>query len=224
MSLLKLKKRPLIRDQESFRDDRLFIVACDDTYAPKQYFGFFRIIRVQVHVVSTPNTDNKCHAKDVLQRLLEIDHEKDDELWMLLDTDHYITGTHLVSFTLAIKEAREKGVHVAISKPCFELWLLLHHVEESCVQSLANANATEIALRNILGQYNKTCLKKEHYLLESVAKAYQRAASIDQNDSGGDIPNVNTSRVYQLWKAIIDKALPSQIPSELNQLRSYAII
>jgi hypothetical protein len=57
-----------------------------------------------------------------------------------------------------------------------------------------------------------------------VAKAYQRAASIDQNDSGGDIPNVNTSRVYQLWKAIIDKALPSQIPSELNQLRSYAII
>jgi hypothetical protein len=27
--------RPLKRDKDSFRDDRLFIVACDDTFAPR---------------------------------------------------------------------------------------------------------------------------------------------------------------------------------------------
>ena len=31
---------PLSRDPHTFRDDRLFIIACDDTYAPKQYFDF----------------------------------------------------------------------------------------------------------------------------------------------------------------------------------------
>jgi hypothetical protein len=38
MSLVQRQPRPLTRDAVSLRDDRLFIVACDDTYAPKQYF------------------------------------------------------------------------------------------------------------------------------------------------------------------------------------------
>ena len=42
MSLTRRKARPLKRDGTRLRDDRLFIVACDDTYAPKQYFDFSR--------------------------------------------------------------------------------------------------------------------------------------------------------------------------------------
>lgn len=104
MSLLRRKPRPLTRDTNSFRDDRLFIVACDDTYAPKQYFNFFRISRVKVHVVATPNGTSA--ARHVLDRLLEFDHEADDELWMLLDTDHCTAGTHLKSFLQALADAR----------------------------------------------------------------------------------------------------------------------
>jgi hypothetical protein len=33
MSLVQRKARPLTRDAASLRDDRLFIVACDDTFA-----------------------------------------------------------------------------------------------------------------------------------------------------------------------------------------------
>src|SRR6266849_4751622 len=99
MSLVARKARPLKRDSDSLRDDRLFIVACDDTYAPKQYFEFFKIIRVKIHVVATQ--DGTSAAEHVLERLRNIDHEDDDELWMLLDTDHYTTGSHLKSFTTA---------------------------------------------------------------------------------------------------------------------------
>jgi hypothetical protein len=67
------------------RDDRLFIVACDDTYAPKQYFDFFRITRIQIHVV--PTEDGTSAAEHVLGRLQGIDHDDDDELWLPLDTD-----------------------------------------------------------------------------------------------------------------------------------------
>jgi hypothetical protein len=57
----------------------------------------------------------------VLQRLLAFDHEQDDELWMLLDTDHYTEGSHLQSFIAALSEARRQGINVALSTPCFEL-------------------------------------------------------------------------------------------------------
>jgi hypothetical protein len=48
MSLLNRQPRPIPsrdKDPASLRDDRLFIIACDDTYAPQQYFGFFRMTR-----------------------------------------------------------------------------------------------------------------------------------------------------------------------------------
>jgi len=210
------KPRPLKRDADSLRDDRLFIVACDDTYAPKQYFDFFKITRVQVHVV--PTEDGTSAAEHVLERLRNIEHEEEDELWMLLDTDHYIQGTHLASFTAALAAAGQLGVNVALSRPCFELWLLLHHKEEAEVVPFSSAKEVEKALREELGQYNKTKLKQEHFQLESVFNACSRAERLDATVPGGEIPEGNTSRVYLLWKAIAAKALPSQLPEELRAL------
>lgn len=216
MSLINnLKPRPLNRDTGSFRDDRLFIVACDDSYAPKQYFGFFRLPRVQIHVVETPVDENRCHAIDVLERLERIEHDESDERWMLLDTDHYVKGPHIKEFSRIIKEAEQKGISVALSKPCFELWLLLHHVDQSTVMELENANSVEKCLREQLGEYNKIRLKREHFPIEKVAKAYQKAKELDKSVKGGVIPQTNTTRVYLLLDAIVSKLNTSQIPPEL---------
>lgn len=212
MSLINRKARPLTRDSASLRDDRLFIVACDDTYAPKQYFDFFRIARIQVHVV--PTEDGTSAAHHVLDRLLEFDHEEDDELWLLLDTDHYTKKTHVKSFMKTIKEARRQGVNIALSKPCFELWLLLHHIEEAEVSSIADAKGAGKRLQNVLGQYDKTSLKRKDYPLSSVAIACQRAKKLDASTKGGHIPKTNTTRVYRLWEAMAAKALPTQLPAE----------
>ena len=216
MSLVQRKPRPLKRDTTSLRDDRLFIIACDDTYAPKQYFDFFKITRIQVHVI--PTEDGTSTAKYVLGRLLEYDHERDDELWMLLDTDHCTEGSHKKTFIQAIKDAKEKNVNIALSKPCFELWLLLHHVDGNTVKNLSNA--TETLLRSTLGEYNKKNLKEMHYPLESVLHACTQAEELNQEVGGGDIPDSNTSRVYLLWETIAAKGLPSQLPPELRKLSS----
>lgn len=218
MSLIQRKARPLQRDAESWRDDRLFIVACDDTYAPEQYFGFFRLARVKIHVV--PTVDGTSAAKHVLDRLLAFDHDKDDELWLLLDTDHYIRGTHIQSFVAALQEAEQKGVHVALSRPSFDLWLLLHHAETTTVAGYANADEVGAALRAVLGQYDKRKLQATAFPLGSVVAACQRAELLDAKVAGGDIPQGNTSRVYRLWKAIAGKALPTQLPEELRGLRT----
>jgi hypothetical protein len=214
MSLIARKPRPLSRDIGSFRDDRLFIIACDDTFAPKQYFNFFRIPRIQIHVVET--TDGSSAAGHVLDRLLTIEHEADAERWLLLDVDHYDRGHHLQSLTTAIAEARRHGVNVVLNKPCFELWLLLHIVDESAVTRLGSADQVERALRSALGEYNKTQLKREHFPLESVSDACMRAERLDNTVGGGDIPNANTARVYRIWKSVMAKGLPSQFPDAVR--------
>ncbi len=218
MSLLKRKARPLQRDQQTYRDDRLFIVACDDTYAPDQYFKFFGFPRVHVKVV--PAMDNDSHASQVLARLKTIDYQPDDQRWLLLDTDHCIKNEHLKNFTAALAEAKQDGIQVALSKPCFELWLLLHHVETNAVGALKNASEVEQALAKVLGTYDKTNLKKEHFPLSSVVLACQRARQLDGHVTGGDIPQANTSRVYLLWQAIVESVPLTQLSEELHQLKN----
>jgi RloB-like protein len=217
MTLVHRKKRPLARDKESFRDDRLFIVACDDSYAPEQYFRFFKISRVQVHVV--PTTDGTSSAPHVLNRLLAIDHIQDDERWLLLDVDHCLQSTHTPTFLNAIRRAKSLGVKVALSKPSFELWLLLHHVEPSEVAALADAREVETRLRLALGAYNKTRLSKADFPLSSIAKAHSRARTLEPPHTP-EIPTTNSSRVYKLWESIAVGALQSQLPPELASLRN----
>lgn len=220
MALTNRKKRSLTRGDGGFRDDRLFFIACDDTYAPKQYFDFFCFSRVQVYVV--PAQDGHSTAKGALAALLDLtsdcNEEFGDERWLLLDTDHCTSGTHLEPYLQAIQDARQRGISIAQSRHCFELWLLLHHESEENVGALANAEQIETALREKLGEYNKTNLKKEHYPLELVCEAILRAERLDAQVQGGDVPEENTTRVYKLWRAIISKALPSQLPELLREL------
>jgi hypothetical protein len=216
MSPAPRKPRPLIRDATSLRDDRLFIVACDDSFAPKQYFSFFRLPRIQVHVVATPQDKTTCHAQAVLQRLEQVEHEDDDERWLLLDTDHYTTGPHVKAFKKVLTQAKQKEINVALSKPCFELWLLLHHEEIPSTTVLPDAQTVEKRLRATLGEYNKTRLKETHYPLSALALAYRRAMALDKKTKGGMIPSTPTSRVYLLWQAIFSQIQPWQLPLDLQ--------
>ena len=221
MSLCQRKARPLPRDSQSLRDDRLFIVACDDTFAPEQYFGFFNLVRVKVHVV--PTVDGTSAAKHVLDRLVTFEYEEDDERWLVLDTDHFVRGTHTAGFVAALQEARQSGIQIALSKPSFELWLLLHHVEAATVREYANADEVGAALRAHLGRYDKRKLDPAAFPLESIVAACRRAEELDAVVDGGDIPQGNTSRVYKLWKAIAAKAHPNQLPEELRALTPEAL-
>jgi len=218
MNLANRKPRPFRCDKQSFRDDRLFIVATDDTYVPEQYFGFLRIPRVQVHVVQT--TDGSSSAQHVLNRLLQYEHDEDDQLWLLLDTDHYTTGNHLAGFMRAIADARDNGVRVALSRPCFDLWLLLHHVPHGDVACLAYCEAVGAKIREIKGEFNKTNLKEEHYPQDAIIDAFDRARQLDAPVAKDEIPAGNVTRVYKLLAEILSSSPASQLPEAFVALRN----
>ena len=209
-----LKSRPLKRDVGTLRDDRLFIIGCDDTYAPKQYFDFLRLPRVQIHVI--PTIDGTSAAAHVLERLLSFDHEPDDERWLVLDIDHALNGRHVVSFMQALKRAEDNDIKVALSNPCFELWLLLHHQIESDCTGLREANDVTAMLRAKLGSYNKTKLNPAHFPLQLIPLASARAQIMDSPSAHKIIPADIATRVYRLMNSIISSAHSSQLPPELR--------
>jgi len=217
MSLFPRKQRPLKREEGALRDDRLYIVACDDTFAPQQYFGFFSFTRV--HVIVIPTTDGSSAARHVLNRLIEyrgqIQTQENDEYWLLLDADHFISESHRQTFLTAINDARQQGFHISISKPCFELWLLLHRLPEENVRFLQDGTETSALLRTTLGRYSKNALNGKNYPLSAVREAIIRAKRLDAGSGGGDIPSSNTTQVYRLWQSIIATIPASQLPEEL---------
>jgi hypothetical protein len=221
MALTSRKARSLARDLDSFRDDRLFIVASDDTYAPKQYFDIFSLPRIKVLVI--PTEDGTSAAPHVLARLNAYVEEngigEGDEQWLLLDTDHYIEGSHAGTFIQALTEARQKNIRIALSNPCFDFWLLLHHLTDRTeIATISNASSVTAKLREILGQFNKTRLQSEHFTLAKVPMACSLARQIDETTGGGDRPLGPTSRVYQLWESLVSAAQYSQLPEELMVL------
>lgn len=203
------------REGREYRDDRLFYIGCDDRYAPDQYFGFFKMPRIKICVV--PALDDKSHAVHVLEKLRDLDIEDDDERWMVLDTDHCLKPDHFGSLETAISEARQMGIRIAISRPSFEAWLLLHHAPVEKLLSCADADAVGEAIREVLGHYNKTKLQAVDFPLESVPQACDAAAVHDATVTGGDKPNVNTTRVYKIWQSIVMKAPLLQLPECLHE-------
>lgn len=210
------ERRGVARTPATYRDDRAFLIACDDTYAPKQYFKLFELPRIRVHVVETQ--DGACAAKDVLTRLLDIQTDPDDERWLLLDTGHYIEDSHRTGFQQAITAAKRAGVRVAISRPCFELWLLLHHVPSDGVAGLENANSVLRELRSVLGRFVKNNLRVQDFPVESIAVAIRRARELDAGVGGGDIPGGNATRVYKLCESILRYSPSSRLPVALLEL------
>lgn len=206
-----LKPRPLVRETATFRDDRLFIVACEDTYAPKHYFDIFQIPRVQIHVV--PTQDGRSSPQHVLERLLAFDHAEHDQRWLLLDIDHRNVGPHVKNLVDTIREAQQRGIHIAVCNPCFELWLLLHH--QDVEGAFGKCSDVERALKKTLGSYNKRRLDIDSFK-SGVVAACTRARQLDQ----GDIPEGPSAQVHRILEAFADGVPDHQLPQEFRALRT----
>jgi hypothetical protein len=203
MSLIGRRSRPIPRDEGKVRDARLFIVATEDTYAPKQYFTFFSHSRIHVEVLETVHGAGN-DPKSVVNRLMKFAEDyqikEDDQLWALLDTDHWIEGSHKPGLIEAIKDARQRGYRVAMSNPCFDLWLLLHH-EELAGAMFDNCDAVGARIRQVKGEFNKKNLKSEHYPLPNIAAAIDRAKALEKDLGKADSeywPEDTACRVYFL--------------------------
>jgi hypothetical protein len=201
---------PLARlEAATFRDDRLFIVATEDKYASKQYFEALRLSRVKLLLLETDDCNSSPQAVvDRIKKVRESRKSKisEDQFWIVLDTDHWTSGNHAEGTIRAMNDARQCGISIAFSNPCFEFWLLLHHLAEP-PQGDAHSTCEHSAqaLRDLLGSYNKTKINAAIYKLGMIRLALSHAETLDIG--GGYWPSQNGSHVYKLIKELLPSML-----------------
>ena len=206
------KRRPLDRTLNPVRDADLIVIASEDEYAVKQYFAFFRSHRIQFIVL--PTEDGRGAPTHVLPRLDEfrLKHgiEVGDVLGLVTDCDHWVGPNHIHNLRHVLQQCRQKGIEVALSNPCFELWLLLHFAEFPTGASLT-CGETDSLLRAGVKNLDRTkgYDKKKVYNLpitdESVAAAVKRAA---ENYSADDlIPTRPQTAVHLIIQSLLDRGI-----------------
>lgn len=201
------KKRPLDREAKHVRDASLVVIASEDRYAVRQYFDFFESTRIQFRVLET--LDGKSSPEHVLERLNEyikaFEIGEGDAFWVVCDCDHWAEANHIQNLTHVLRECRKKHIEVAISNPCFDLWLLLHFADFPG-ENMLTCDEVADRLRTAAGGYDKTKFYNLPIDNEKVLVAVKRAG---EHQSQADIPNQLQTAVHLIIRTLVARGIIS---------------
>jgi hypothetical protein len=196
----------------------LIIIATEGTDTERVYFSamaspeYFLNSRIHVEVLKRRGTasspDHVIKALDEFRKKYKL--RRDDELWLVIDVDRW--GDKKMAGIA--RECVQKRYLLAISNPCFELWLLLHlksldeYTPDTLDEFRKNAKVghrrrLEAELVNVLGSYSKSNLNADHFL-PHVEIAIERARLLDANPNHRWPHDLGT-RVYLLAESVMDR-------------------
>ena len=120
-------KNRLYKKRPPFRDAKLFVIICEGERREPDYFEFFDQITSKIKILPIPSSEGKSSPKHLHENaknaVNKFDINDDDELWFVLDIDSWeINQIHDLK-----KECDDiKYWNIALSNPCFEVWLYYH--------------------------------------------------------------------------------------------------
>ena len=185
--------------REAFRDARLIVIASEGKDTERIYFKAlakeYTNLRVHVHILErSENEQNNSSPEHVLKQLNDYkskyDLEADDELWLVVDKDRW---TEAMLSHVATECSQEVAMHMALSNPCFELWLLLHMEDAASLspeeqeQWMKNRRKSKnadpylkVRLRQKMGSYHESSYDALT-LIAHIEDAIERARALDKN-------------------------------------------
>ena len=170
-----------------------FLIITEGEVAEREYFESLRCVLqfdpVTVRVIHPSCTDANGliraaieeRGKPATRRLRGEAGNRDvstyDHTWVVFDTD---VPERLGTLSNALQLAKRENIHVALSTPCVEIWLLLHFRDRP--GPLLNSDATERLVGEALGgSYDKskaTFRRLWPKLIPNIHVAVQRAVGI----------------------------------------------
>lgn len=216
-------RNSLFRERrEAFRDARLIVIASEGKDTERIYFKAlakeYTNPRVHVHILErSEGEQNSSSPEHVLKQLNDYkghyELESDDELWLVVDRDCW---TEAMLSRVATECAQNNFMHVALSNPCIELWLLLHLVDATLLTSeeeqlwmdnrRKSKNADpylKVRLRQEMGSYHESSYDAK-MLIEHVDVAIARAEALDKNPADR-WPQTLGTRVYLLAESVMNR-------------------
>lgn len=208
--------------REAFRDARLIVIASEGKDTERIYFKAlakeYTNPRVHVHILERSEAEQNNSSPDhVLKQLndykSQYELEADDELWLVVDKDRW---TEAMLSCVATECSQEVAMHMALSNPCFELWLLLH-IEDSALltpeeqkQWIENRRKSKngdpylkVRLRQKMGSYHESSYDALA-LIAHVEDAIERARVLDKNPNDR-WPQTLGTRVYLLAESVMNR-------------------
>ena len=216
-------RNSLIRERhEAFRDARLIVIASEGKDTERIYFKAlakeYTNPRVHVHILERSEAEqNNSSPEHVLKQLNDYKEqyalEADDELWLVVDKDRW---TEAMLSHVATECVQDNYMHMALSNPCIELWLLLHLVDvsllrpEEQLQWLENRRKSKntdpylkVRLRKEMGSYHESAYDVQ-MLIANVETAIKRARTLDKNPADR-WPQTLGTRVYLLAESVMNR-------------------
>lgn len=188
----------------------IIIVCTEGEKTEPQYLEMFKKIHVEPFVkrsvfdlkiisgVGVPMTvvDRAIQELEDLQGPLS----REDSVWVMFDKDEH------PRFQEAKRTARSKGVHLAVSNPCFEIWGIYHYQDW---QSEIERHLCQKKLEELCSSYNRRLGKifaNEDIIKNKYRDAIENAEKSLDSRRQEDNPEGNPSTsVHCLIKTILSK-------------------
>ncbi len=190
--------------KSGFRDAKLIVIATEGERTEPRYFEGVRAryhrpsVQVEILKRSTEGSSPRHVQRELDQFRRDYNLIEGDELWMVVDRDRW-TDNHLADVA---RQCDQKGYFLAVSVPCFELWLLLH-IEDPDRETIQGVTCKGLVqrIRRLLGSYNKTNPEVERFI-DGIEDAIARARNRDDNPADR-WPQSAGTRVYLLAEKIV---------------------
>lgn len=203
----------LFRESNTLEKEKIIVLAFEGNATEQLYFEAFKGADIfndeliYLHLLKRPKSDTNSAPNHVFKKLKkdardEYNFNKSDELWMIIDTDRWKNIPEI------IEECKKlNNMFVAVSNPCFELWLLLHVKKLSDYSAdelsliLKNKKVTtaknyiDLKLTELLGAYNKSNPQPQRFIPHLRYAIQQAKVLDDQNEA---YPIKLGSHVYKI--------------------------
>ncbi len=213
---------PLIREGGFLEAEKLFILSYEGKVSEKKYFEDFRKSDFfndsgLIEIISLKRPADKgsdpISVKELLEQAKqEFRFKESDEFWLIIDRDDWET-IHKHNFDSLVEDCNsEKNFFLAMSNPCFEIWLIMHlksisEFSEEEIQLIMNnqkVNASKNYIDKILGEiqgrgYNKR--PNPNIFLPKTRIAINQAKELDIANE--DYPTSLGSHVYKLAEKLL---------------------
>lgn len=220
---------PLIRKGGHIEAEKLFVLSYEGTVTEKKYFQDFRASiyfnnNGLIEIVPLKRPKDKGSDPFSVKKLLssaknEYGFKTTDEFWLIIDRDDW-ESSHKLNFDDLVTECKkEENFYLAMSNPCFEIWLVLHlknlseftEEEQQLIfknEKIHTKNYIDILVAQLQGGdrgYNKR--PNPNIYLPLTKTAIERAKSIDNLKE--DYPKSIGTHLYKLIEKLIDREYPN---------------
>lgn len=192
------KQNRAYKKNQPHRDATLFLIVCEGEKTEIDYFEQFINLSKRVKIIPVSPNTNKSAPKWVLDKATkeaeEQDLNDDDQLWMVMDIDRWkLEDLH------SIQDACNKMANwnLAVSNPCFEIWLLAHAKD---LEDFSGLSGKELKRQIGLFKNDETFPKNP---IQNLHLAIERAMKID--NSTHFIPERGRTKVYLLAQELIKR-------------------